>query len=151
MDMTSVSIAVAVVMIASFQLRFAQHRAARGLFDREVVAALQRSSRAATSKNGFKFLRTAFLFDREIIRELKLFHKAISEVCVSLAENDAVAKREWRDVAPNGFYNTLQPLLARYLRIKNSAQLIGAENEPQRGAGAHVLTPLRRVREPRRG
>jgi hypothetical protein len=125
MDIITVSIAVAVAMIGYFQLRTAQKKAARDLFDRrietyneirEVVAALQRSSRAATLENEFKFLRAvdraAFLFDQHIIRELKLFHKAISH-----AESDAVAERKWRDVALSGFYNTLQPLFARYLKM----------------------------------
>jgi hypothetical protein len=128
MDIITVSIAVAVAMIGYFQLRTAQQKAARDLFERrietyntirEVVAALQRSSRAATLENEYTFLRAvdraAFLFDRNIIRELRLFHKAI-KVCGSLAENDPVAERKWRDVALSGFYNTLQPLFARYLK-----------------------------------
>jgi hypothetical protein len=130
MDIITVSIAVAVAMIGYFQLRSAQQKVALNLFDRrietynalrEVVAAVQGSSSAATPENEFKFLRAAdraaFLFDQEIISELKLIHEAISEVCVSLAENDAAAERKWRDVALNGFYNTLQPLFARYLRM----------------------------------
>jgi hypothetical protein len=106
MEITSVSMAVAVVMIASFQLRFAstKRRAAYLIGElrhtmsfREVVAVLQRSLRAATSENAFKFLRAvdraAFLFDRKII----------------LAENDAVAKRSWRDVVLNGFTTRCSP------------------------------------------
>jgi hypothetical protein len=142
MDIITVSIAVAVAMTGYFQLRTAQQKAARDLIDRrietynvlcEVVAALQRSSTAATPENEFKFLRAvdraAFLFDQEIIRELNIFHKAINEVCVSKADNDAVAERKWRDVALGGFYDTLQPLFARYLRIDQ--QLRGIKRKRQ--------------------
>jgi len=130
MDIITVSIAVAVVMIGYFQLRAAQQQVALDLFDRrietystlrEVVAAVQGSSSAATPENEFKFLRAVdraeFLFGQEIIRELYLIHKAIGGVRISLAVKDAAAERKWRDVALNGFYNTLQPLFACYLRM----------------------------------
>jgi hypothetical protein len=129
MDIITVSIAVAVAMIGYFQLRTAQQQVALDLFDRrietysvlrEVVAAVHGSSSAATPENELKFLRAVdraeFLFGQEIIRELNVIHKAITEVCVSLAENDAAAERKWREVALNGFYK-LQPLFARYLRM----------------------------------
>jgi hypothetical protein len=130
MDIITVSIAAAVAMIGYFQLRTAQQQVALDLFDRrietystlrEVVAAVQGSSSAATPENEYKFLRAVdraeFLFGQEIIGELYLVHKAIGGVRISLAEKDAAAERKWREVALNGFYSTLQPLFARYLRM----------------------------------
>ena len=130
MDIITVSIAVAVAMIGYFQLRTAQQQVALDLFDRrietynalrEVVSAVQGSSCAATPENEFKFLRAIdraeFLFGQEIIRELYLIHKAIGGVRISLAVKDAAAEHKWRDAALNGFYSTLQPLFARYLRM----------------------------------